>query len=102
VTRCSARGVGAGLVADLPEIALNPQVVARGQIVRAGGPEGPHVVRQPLLFDGSGTDIDRPAPALGEHTREVLREAGLSEADIDQLRASGVVAEKLSSHEKGD
>jgi crotonobetainyl-CoA:carnitine CoA-transferase CaiB-like acyl-CoA transferase len=102
VTRCSARGVGAGLVADLPEIALNPQVVARGQIVRAGGPDGPQVVRQPLLFDGSGTDINRPAPALGEHTREVLREAGLRDGDVDQLLASGVVAETLSRINRED
>ncbi len=94
VTRCSERGVGAGLVAGLPDVALNPQVVARGQIVRAGAPDGPRVVRQPLLFDGEGSDVGRAAPALGEHTREVLLEAGLSEADIDRLLMSEVVAEK--------
>ena len=37
-------------------------------------------------MDGS---IDRPAPRLGEHTEELLRQAGLTEADIAVLTQSG-------------
>ena len=33
----------------------------------------------------------RPAPALGEHTAEVLAEVGLGVEEIDHLRAAGVV-----------
>ena len=32
-----------------------------------------------------------PSPGTGEHSREVLRRAGVSEADIDELIDSGVV-----------
>jgi formyl-CoA transferase len=34
----------------------------------------------------------RPAPAIGEHSDEVLRGIGYAEADIRTLRAGGVVA----------
>jgi crotonobetainyl-CoA:carnitine CoA-transferase CaiB-like acyl-CoA transferase len=32
----------------------------------------------------------RPAPRLGEHSIEILREAGYADAEIDALIASGV------------
>jgi crotonobetainyl-CoA:carnitine CoA-transferase CaiB-like acyl-CoA transferase len=34
----------------------------------------------------------RPAPLLGEHTKELLRECGYADAEIDALVAAGVVA----------
>ena len=45
------------------------------------------VTRHPIDFGPA--EPDRPAPANGQHTREVLREAGLSDAEIDDLAASG-------------
>jgi hypothetical protein len=36
--------------------------------------------------------VRRGGPALGEHTEEVLREAGLSDAEIARLVAAGAVA----------
>jgi crotonobetainyl-CoA:carnitine CoA-transferase CaiB-like acyl-CoA transferase len=93
VQRCAERGIGAGLAAELAAVADDPQVVARGQIVHAGGPGGPRVVRQPLLFDGEGSMVNRSAPTLGEDTRCILGEAGLSAVAIDELMSAGVVAE---------
>lgn len=46
-------------------------------------------------FPAQGTDApdltEEPAPALGEHAGDVLREAGYTEAEIADLRADGVV-----------
>jgi crotonobetainyl-CoA:carnitine CoA-transferase CaiB-like acyl-CoA transferase len=43
----------------------------------------------PVRVDGEQGQVRRPAPRLGEHTREVLTEAGLSGAEIDALCRSG-------------
>jgi alpha-methylacyl-CoA racemase len=46
-------------------------------------------------FPAQGTDVpeltDEPAPGLGEHAGDVLREAGYTETEIADLRADGVV-----------
>jgi benzylsuccinate CoA-transferase BbsE subunit len=50
---------------------------------------------RPFIMPASPWEIRRPAPLLGEHTREVLAEAGLSAAEIDRLAplAEGVAAQ---------
>jgi crotonobetainyl-CoA:carnitine CoA-transferase CaiB-like acyl-CoA transferase len=42
-------------------------------------------------FSATPASIRRPAPLLGEHTREILAEAGYREGEIDKLIAEGVV-----------
>ena len=48
-------------------------------------------VRPPTLFSASPADVVRQAPRVGEHTREVLREAGLTDQDISALQEQGRV-----------
>lgn len=45
---------------------------------------------QPAKFSRSRTGSPRPAPWLGQHTRPVLAELGLGDAEIDALAAAGV------------
>ena len=47
--------------------------------------------RPPARFSASPAGVHRPAPVLGEHTREVLREAGYAPAEIDSLIANKAV-----------
>jgi crotonobetainyl-CoA:carnitine CoA-transferase CaiB-like acyl-CoA transferase len=44
-----------------------------------------------LHVDGAPLPVRLPAPRLGEHTAEVLRELGFAAVEIDQLRERGVV-----------
>ena len=46
----------------------------------------------PTTYSRTPAEIRRLPPRLGEHSREVLREAGFSEAEVDDLRASGVTS----------
>jgi crotonobetainyl-CoA:carnitine CoA-transferase CaiB-like acyl-CoA transferase len=89
-----AAGVPVGPVHSVAEALTHPQTLARGMVVDLEHP-GAGATRAlgcPLHFSRTPSRVDRPAPLLGEHTREVLRECGYAKAEIDALIAAGVVA----------
>jgi formyl-CoA transferase len=51
--------------------------------------------RTPVRFGAADCSVRRPAPRLGEHSREILREAGLAEAQIQDLFARRIVVEPV-------
>ena len=48
-------------------------------------------VAQPLRFDGERCGQRHPPPMVGEHSVEILREAGCGEEQIDALLRQGVI-----------
>jgi crotonobetainyl-CoA:carnitine CoA-transferase CaiB-like acyl-CoA transferase len=46
----------------------------------------------PVKLSRTPGAVDKPGPALGEHTDEVLQALGYSAKDIDALKDSGAVA----------
>jgi len=90
-----AAGVPVGPVNSIGEALAHPQTQARGMVVDLVHPQaGPtKALGCPLHFSETPTSIDRPAPLLGEHTREVLREYGYSDAEIDALASEGAIEE---------
>jgi crotonobetainyl-CoA:carnitine CoA-transferase CaiB-like acyl-CoA transferase len=89
-----ASGVPVGPVHSLGEALTHPQALARGMVVDITHPEAgaTRALGCPVHLSATPPRVDRPAPLLGEHTREVLRESGYSDAEVDALAAEGVVA----------
>jgi crotonobetainyl-CoA:carnitine CoA-transferase CaiB-like acyl-CoA transferase len=83
-------GVAHGAVQDLDELLADPQLAARDLLQSIPTADGPRrYVRQPLTVDGTAPGPVRGVPAVGEHTREVLAEAGLDRPRVEQLLAGG-------------
>ncbi|QFU86860.1 CaiB/BaiF CoA-transferase family protein [Amycolatopsis sp. YIM 10] len=77
-------------VNSMAEVWNHPQLAARGRWHEVGTPAGPV---PSLSLPGLVTGEPRmdPVPELGSHTRSILAELGLSEADIDGLIEEGAV-----------
>jgi crotonobetainyl-CoA:carnitine CoA-transferase CaiB-like acyl-CoA transferase len=76
-------------VLTLEEAAESDLVKARDLTVT--GSDGRRRLACPLRLSGSPKPEERPAPELGEHTREVLAEIGLTDGDMDSLAQQGVI-----------
>jgi crotonobetainyl-CoA:carnitine CoA-transferase CaiB-like acyl-CoA transferase len=78
-------------VLSLDELPEDPHVKAVGLFGAADHPsEGRYrSVRPPVSFSSAPFRIRRHAPRLGEHTAEVLAEAGFSRQEIDKLAGTG-------------
>jgi alpha-methylacyl-CoA racemase len=75
-------------VATLDEALGDPQYAARGMVVTAE--DGARSYAPPWQISNHPFTVTRPAPAHGEHTREVLREAGYDDRAIDALVDAGI------------
>lgn len=88
-------GVPAGPVHTVGEALSHPQTLARGMVVELNHPEAgaTRALGCPIQFSATPTQIERPAPRLGEHTREVLKAYGYGDDDIEKLLEKGVVGQ---------
>ena len=87
----SDAGVPCGRINDLGTVFADPHLAARGLFVDLPHPVlgSVRAIGSPLHLSDTPPVMRRAAPLLGEHTREVLTEAGLPAADIDGLLATG-------------
>lgn len=89
----NAAEVPAGRIYDIADIVRDPQYLARGMIQSVTLPDGSTLKLPGIVprLEGTPGGMDWVGPALGEHTREVLRSAGLEDGRIDQLADRGIV-----------
>jgi len=93
MARLEAAGVPAGPVLSIGEMLKDPQVLARTMVVdvqhsRLGKMK---TLGTPVKFSATPGSVNRGAPLLGEHTREILGEYGYTNAEIEGLIANGDV-----------
>ena len=93
VAAFDAAGVPVGPVHTIGEALEHPQTLARDMVVALDHPQAgaTRALGCPIHFSATPARVNRPAPMLGEHTRELLREYAYSDAEIDALEADGVV-----------
>jgi crotonobetainyl-CoA:carnitine CoA-transferase CaiB-like acyl-CoA transferase len=90
-------------VLGLDEALASQLVREREMVVDVEQPElGPvRLLGLPIKLSRTPGDATRPAPALGEHTEEVLVEAGVDADEVAGLLASGAVAGPNQAVEAG-
>jgi crotonobetainyl-CoA:carnitine CoA-transferase CaiB-like acyl-CoA transferase len=91
---CVAHGVPVGVAYNAAEIIADPHVTARGDLVEIDDPfAGPHLQQAPFpRLDGRRPASPAPAPALGQHNREVWCDlVGLAEDELDAYVAAGII-----------
>lgn len=79
--------VPAAKIAGLGDLLEDPQLASSDFFIRADHPSEGEIVMPdlPVRFSETETEIKRLQPKLGEHSREILEEAGLDPAAIDKL-----------------
>jgi crotonobetainyl-CoA:carnitine CoA-transferase CaiB-like acyl-CoA transferase len=91
--------IPAALTQSLQQFMRDPAVLHHKMVVQYDHPElGPlSLMGQPLRFSDTQAPDAGPPPTLGQHTAQVLRQAGYADHEIADLRRRGVVAGKDSA-----
>ena len=88
-----ANNIPCGPINDYAQVFADPQVVARDMVVEVDHPTLGHLrtLGSPIKLSATPPDVQRRAPLLGEHTDEILAEAGLSDREIAALREAAAI-----------
>ncbi|PLC53970.1 CoA transferase [Pollutimonas nitritireducens] len=89
--QCRPLSIPVARVNSLEDLLDDPHLNEVGMFFKA---EHPHLgvitqVKPPVNFGRTPSEVRRPAPRLGEHSRDVLVEAGLSQEEVNGLVNSG-------------
>ncbi len=92
--RLEGRGVPCGPINDYAEVMADPHVRARELVVETDHPTLGRIptLGTPIKLSETPLAPGRPAPRLGEHTDEILGDAGFGADEIAALRRAGAVA----------
>src|SRR4029453_12358922 len=93
VDALEAAGVPCGPINTVPEVFEEPQVKHRNMLIDVPHPLSGTVplLNTPMRFTEQPLQAERAPPLLGEHTEEIVREAGYDETRIESLREAGAI-----------
>ncbi len=91
IAALEAEGVPCGPINSIAEMAADAQTVAREMVIELEHPRAgrTRALGLPIKLSATPGKVSRPAPLLGQHTREVLEEFGFSRAEVEALIAEG-------------
>jgi len=95
LTRLRELEIPAARMSSLDDVMVDPQLAAVGFFKQATHPTEGEILYTdlPVRFSDTVPSAGRLQPRLGEHSYEVLREAGLTENEIEALTASGATVD---------
>jgi len=94
ITALEREGVPCGPINTVGEMLSDPQTLARDMVVELEHPRAgrTRAIGLPVKLSATPGRVMRPAPLLGEHTREVLAEFDFKADEIERLFAEGAAA----------
>jgi crotonobetainyl-CoA:carnitine CoA-transferase CaiB-like acyl-CoA transferase len=93
IERFEQAGVPAGPIYTLEQVWSDPQVLAREMVMEMEHPQIGRIKVPgfPIKFSHTPGTLRSAPPTLGQHTKEILGALGYTEADVQRLKADGVV-----------
>ncbi|WP_066318875.1 CaiB/BaiF CoA-transferase family protein [Bacillus sp. FJAT-29814] len=89
----SEKNIPCGPIHTMDRVFEHPQVLARDMVVHVNHPEAGRVklVGSPIKLSRTKAKIERHPPIAGEHTSEILQQAGFSLEEISQLKENNII-----------
>ncbi|HZP99154.1 MAG TPA: CoA transferase [Reyranella sp.] len=87
----AAKEVTFGVISRPQDVPDDEQAEACGAIVKTAIPEMPRTLANPMRVSFAEQRVAHPAPELGQHSEEILREAGMSAEEVAALKRSGAI-----------
>jgi crotonobetainyl-CoA:carnitine CoA-transferase CaiB-like acyl-CoA transferase len=87
--RLLAGGVTFGIVGRIDDHLFDDQIAANGFFTEFVDGDGLRTMDSPFYLTGTDKAAPRMAPGIGQHTEAILKECGLSDAEIAALTAEG-------------
>jgi formyl-CoA transferase len=87
----AANAITFGVISRPQDVPDDQQAVACGAVVETAIPDMPRTLANPIRLGFAEQRVAHPAPALGQHSEEILREVGMSASEVATLKTAGAI-----------
>jgi crotonobetainyl-CoA:carnitine CoA-transferase CaiB-like acyl-CoA transferase len=84
-------GIPFGVIGRVSDVVEDEQAAHAGIFAATTNPDVPRTVNNPIRLGFAQPRQAGPPPTVGQHSEEILREAGYADAEIDALKKSGAL-----------